>query len=406
MPVFSYKAATTSGEIIEGRREGADQAAVVQWLQHAGYIPLRAEPSDKAPRKLVLPLRLRRTRRVGRAELAAITEELAVLLKSGVPLEQALQIARNATANDASAKLLGNVLEQVRGGKSFSAALEMEPASFPPLFINIVRTAEAAGALDEGLAQLGGYLQREKALREEIVSATLYPLILFGVAVVSIGLILTYVVPKISELFVGYEEVLPLSTMLVIGAAEFVGRYWWVLLLMLSGVLLILQRQLASPAGRLRWDRRLLRVPYVGDLLVRIEVARLSGSLATLLANGVPLVNAIPLASGSLGNRLMAGAMADAMDELKDGGSLSGMVAGVPHFPALALQLIKVGEETGNLEGMLAKMAAIYESETSKAIKRMLAVLEPLLIVGLGVVIGAIIMSIMVAIISVNDLPL
>ncbi len=406
MPLFNYKAVTTGGEVIEGQREGVDQAAVVQWLQHTGHIPLRAEPSETARRSLLPMLRRRGTRRIGRAELTAITEELAVLLKAGVPLEQALQIARDASDSDASVRLLGNVLEQVRGGKSFSAALETEHANFSALFVNIVRTAEAAGALDEGLAQLGEYLQREKALREEVVSATLYPLILFGVAVVSVGLILTYVIPKISELFVGYEDVLPLSTTLVIATAAFVTDYWWVFLLLVLTGLAILRQQLARPAGRLRWDRGVLRVPYLGELVVKIEVARLSRSLATLLGNGVPLINAIPLASGSLSNRSMAGAMTDAMDELKDGGTLSAMIAGIPHFPALALQLIKVGEETGNLEAMLAKMANVYEAETSKAVKRLLAVLEPVLIVGLGVIIGSVIMSIMVAIISVNDLPL
>lgn len=406
MALYQYKAVTTAGELIEGQHEEVDQAAVIRWIQGSGYIPIKVEPLGKGRRWLEWPTRFNRKGTVGRNELYAITEALAVLLKAGIPLEQALVIAHDAADSDASARLLADVLDSVRGGDSFSAALEAESASFSPLFINIIRTSEAAGALDQGLAQLNEYLQREKALRDEILSATLYPLILLGVAVISIGLILAYVIPKVSELFIGYEELLPLSTAVVIASAEFVQGYWWLLLLLLLLLLLVLRQQLASPTGRLRWDARLLRLPYLGDLIAKVEVARLSRGLSTLLANGVPLVKALPLARGSLGNRVMAQAMEQAMGELKDGGSLAGMFANSPRFPALALQLIKVGEETGDLEGMLTKVASIYEDETAKAAKRMLAVLEPALIVGLGVAIGGIIMSIMVAIISVNELPL
>jgi len=406
MTVFRYRAVTTAGEIVEGQREEADQAAVVRWIQGAGNIPIKVEPLGTAGRWLDWLPHVGRRRTVGRNELYGITEALAVLLKAGIPLEQALMIAQNTADSDASAKLLANVLDAVRGGDSFSSALETESGNFSPLFINIIRTSEAAGALDQGLERLNEYLQREKALRDEVVSATIYPLILFGVAVISIGLILAYVIPKVSELFVGYEELLPISTAIVIASAAFVRSYWWLILLGLLLGLLGLRHQLANPAGRMRWDARLLRVPYLGDLIAKIEVARLSRGLSTLLANGVPLVKALPLARGSLGNKVMDQALEQAMGELKDGGSLAGMFANTPRFPALALQLIKVGEETGNLEGMLTKVANIYEDETAKAAKRMLAVLEPALIVGLGVIIGGIIMSIMVAIISVNELPL
>lgn len=406
MAVFQYKAVTSAGELIEGRHEEVDQTAVIKWIQGAGNIPIKVEPLGKARKWLDWSPRFGRKGAVGRNEMYGITEALSVLLKAGIPLEQALMIAQNTAENEATAKLLADVLETVRSGNSFSSALEAEGASFSPLFINIIRTSEAAGALDQGLEQLNEYLQREKALRDEVVSATLYPLILLGVAVISIGLILAYVIPKVSELFVGYEELLPLSTSIVIASAAFVRGYWWLILLLLLLALLVLRHQLASPAGRLRWDARLLRIPILGDLIAKIEVARLSRGLSTLLANGVPLVKALPLARGSLGNKVMDKAMEQAMAELKDGGSLAGMFANTPRFPPLALQLIKVGEETGKLEGMLTKVANIYEDETAKAAKRLLAVLEPTLIVGLGVVIGGIIMSVMAAIISVNELPL
>ncbi len=406
MPVFHYKAVTASGEVIEGQREDQDVADVIAWLQDSGYIPLRAEPVEKARRRLDLSLLRGRGRRLGHKALADLTEELAVLIRSGIPLEEALQIARDTSHQETARALLDSVLDRVRNGMAFSAALEAEGSVFPPLYVNIVKTSEASGSLEQGLAQLSEYLQSEGRMRDEITSALIYPMVLLVVAVISIGLILTYVVPKISELFIGYEDMLPLSTLFVISAADFLGHYWWALLLAVLVLLLVLRQQLRNPRGRLRWDSALLRLPLLGDLLAKTEVARLSRSLATMLGNGVPLIEALPLARGAMSNRALAGVVEAGVDRLKDGGSFASVFADSPFFPSLALQLITVGERTGELDKMLARVAVVYENEVSKAGKRLLAVLEPLLIVGLGVVIGAIIMSIMVAIISVNDLPL
>jgi general secretion pathway protein F len=343
---------------------------------------------------------------MGRKALVDLTEALAVLIRSGIPLEEALQIARDTSDQEPARALLGRVLDRVRNGADFSTALEAEGHIFPPLYLNIVRTSEASGSLEQGLAQLSEYLQSENRVRDEVTSALLYPMVLSVVALISIGLILTYVVPRISELFVGYEDMLPLSTVLVISAADFVGHYWWVILLVVLVLLVLLRQQLRSEAGRLRWDRWVLRLPLLGDLVTKMEVARLSRSLATMLGNGVPLINALPLARGAMSNRALAGVVEAGVERLRDGGSFSSVFEDAAHFPALALQLITVGEKTGELDAMLARVALIYENEVAKASKRLLAILEPVLIVGLGVVIGAIIMSIMVAIISVNDLPL
>ncbi len=406
MPVFHYKAVSSKGEVIEGEREEKDAAAVIGWLQGSGYIPLRAEPVEQARRRLSLSLPVHRRKTLRAADLAAMTEELAVLLKAGVSLEEALGIVRSASDGEAVTRLLDNVIDRVRNGKSFSSALEAEGETFSSLYINIIKTAEAAGALGDGLAELSEHLQREKELRDEIVSATLYPLVLFVVAIISIGLILVYVVPKISELFIGYEDMLPLSTVVVIAAADFLGAYWWAVLLALAAVVVLFQRHVQTPSGRLWRDRRLLSLPVIGDLLAKIEVARFSRSMATMLGNGVPLISALPLAAGAMSNRVLVNLIDEGIDRVKDGQAFSSMFEDSPFFPSLALQLIRVGERTGELEGMLSKVAEIYEVEARKAARRMLSILEPLMIVGLGIIIGGIIMSIMVAIISVNELPL
>ncbi len=406
MPVFHYKAVSPHGEEVEGQREDVDEAAVIRWIQGSGLIPLHAERTEGSGRRFTLPSWKMGRRALSSADLAALTEELSVLLKAGIALEEALSIARNASESPAVGRVLDRILEQVRNGASFSVALASASKVFSPFYINIVKTSEAAGTLGPGLGELSAYLQRERELKDEIVSATLYPLVLFVVALISIALILVFVVPKISALFVGYEEMLPLSTIVVIASAEFVATYWWAMLLGVLGGLLWIRHRLQMPVGRLRWDRRLLGLPVLGDLIAKIEVARFSRSMATMLGNGVPLMQALPLASGAMSNRVLSDLTRQGTEILKDGGSFSAIFAGAACFPTLALQLIKVGEQTGDLEGMLAKVAEIYEAEASKAARRMLSILEPVLIVGLGLVIGGIIMSIMVAIISVNELPL
>ena len=270
----------------------------------------------------------------------------------------------------------------------------------------MIRASEASGNLDSGLEQLHQYMDGAKQMRDKVLSALLYPLILLVVAGGSILLILTFVVPKITELFVGADQALPIPTQVVIAMSNAVISYWW--LIPVATVLVIYYlRYLSANVERKRvWHKLFLKFPLLRDLIVKMETAKFTRSLGTLISNGVNMQTALPIANATLSNVVFSEGIRNAIDEFKEGKSLFGIMSKVKYFPTLAVQMINVGEETGELNTMLARVGEIYEREISNATQRFLALLEPVLIVSLGLMIGGIIVSILMAIVSVNDLPL
>ncbi|MDH3672968.1 MAG: type II secretion system F family protein [Gammaproteobacteria bacterium] len=406
MALYRYKAVTTDGELLQGEMEGSDQAAIIAQIQSSGYIPIRATPVGVQhfgfpfQRKLLYP------RRIARRELAVFTQELSSLLHAGLPLDRALQIMIDVADDNHVRSLTSSIQEAVRGGAAFSDALETHKGIFSRFYVNMVRASEAGGTLDLGLARLVEYLERARALKESVLSALIYPSILVTVSGVSLLIILTYVVPQFTQLFAEAGRALPLSTQVVVNTAALLRDYWWLLVLAVMTLALYVRWQLATPWGRYRWDRLLLRLPMVGELIKRMDMARFSRSLGTLLASGIPLLAGLSIVKDILSNRVLSDTLDVAADTLKAGRSLAEQLMSTGLFPALGLQMIKVGEETGRLDEMLLRVADIYDREVTTAIQRMLALLEPILIVGLGLLIAGIIMSILVAIVSVNELPL
>jgi general secretion pathway protein F len=391
--LFRYEAVTPAGELSTGEMEAADQAAVVLRLQEAGLIPLRAEPS-----RFEWRVRPAGARRVARRELALFIRELASLVHAGLTVDRALQVIIDATRDAPARALAGEVQQAVRAGASLSDALEAQRPAFSRFHVSMVRAAEAGGALDQGLAHLAEHEERARALRESVVSALVYPAILVAVAGAALLLLLAYVVPQFVPLFADAGRALPLSTRVVMGAAE--------LLRELGPAAALAGVALALAARRYRYDGLLLRLPLAGELVRRMEMARLSRSLATLLAGGVPLLAALSIARDLLANRVLSESLEVALAALKGGGSLSGGLASTGLFPALGVQMIKVGEESGRLEEMLGRVADLYDGEVAAATRRLLSVLEPALIVGLGALIGAVILSVLAAIVGINELPL
>ncbi len=404
MPLYHYKATTADGQVLEGEMEGVDQDAIVTRIQQSGNIPIRVTP---AAGRLGLSLGgLRGRRSVSQRQVGVLAQELASLLQAGMPLDRSLEIALEVTSDAPARELILRVQEAVRSGSPLSDALERERDAFSPLQVSMVRAAEASGNLGAGLARLAEYLDKARTLRERVLTALMYPAALTAVAGLSLVIVLTYVVPKVTELFSDAGAALPLSTRVVIGAADLLNGYWWLLGGLVLAALVYLRRSLARPASRYRWDRRALRAPVLGDLLRKLETARFSRSMGTLVESGVPVLNALSAAKGTLSNRLLVERLDQAAESLKAGRGLAGALAADGLFPTLAVQMIKVGEETGQLGEMLLRVADIYDRETSTAMQRLLGFVEPVLIVGLGVLIGGIIMSVLMAIVSVNDLPI
>lgn len=395
---FRYKAVQADGSVRRGELEAVTDAAAVSELRDAGYIPIRVNRAEGLG-----GLSLKRPRLSG-VDVHLFTRELAVLLHAGVPLDRALALLNELADSKALQNLVADVLERVRSGAALSAAMEAQAGPFTALHIAMVRAGEAAGTLEKTLSEMADYQKRSRQLRDSVVSALIYPCILVSVAGISVVLLLAFVVPRFSRMFQDMGSTLPLATQIVMLAGEAVRSYGWTLPLLLLGVLLYFRHQLAEPRARLRWHRRQLQLPLVGALVTRVEVARFSRTLGVLVGNGVPLLKALTIVRGVLANLALADAVDAVSQGLHAGQGLSQPLERTGLFPKLAVQMLKVGEESGQLDDMLGKLAEVYDEEVRRTTTRLLAVLEPMLIVGLGVIIAGIIMSILVAMLGMNRL--
>lgn len=401
MALFQYKAAGQAGDVETGEIEARDEAAVVERLQAMGFIPIRVAPVA-AQAKGGAGLFARG--RIGQDQVGALTRELATLVRSGLPLDRALEILIDLAQTPPMQSLLTRVRDEVRGGAALSKALEAHPAVFSRFYVGMIRAGEAGGALGNVLARIGEFMERSKELRETVKSALIYPSILVLASITSVLLLLIFVVPQFSQMFEQSGKALPLATQIVVRSGDLLRRYWWTLPL---GAFLLHRYfawQMRRPESKFVWDGRLLRLPLAGDLLTKIEVARFARTLGTLIANGIPLLGALAIVKETIGNSVIAAGLDAAREQLKAGQGLSKPLMAQGIFPPLAVHMVGVGEETGRLDEMLTRVADVYDREVSLAVRRMLALLEPVMILGLGLVIGGIIISILLAILKVNSL--
>lgn len=402
MPLYSYKAVKPDGEMQEGEIEAHDEATLIRLLQAQGLIPLHTRPAGGAMlRRLFGNHRKPALTATG---LGMLTRQLATLMEAGLTLDRALQTLIDLTDDEPLKAMLERIQERVRGGATFSAVIEEQGEPFDRLYINMIRAGEASGALDQVLVRLADYLDSAAELRENIKSAMVYPLILVGVAILSVVLLLVFVVPQFEQLFADMGGKLPLPTQIVLAVGHSFRDYWWAMLAGIATIAVLGQYWLAQPAVRQRWDRQLLKWPLFGDLILKFETARFCRTLATLMDNGLTLLSALHLSKEVVGNSRIAAALDASAEDLKRGKGLAAPLARQEVFAKLALQMIQVGEESGHLEPMLNKLADIYDRETRASIKRLLTLLEPVLIIGLGVMVAGIIMSILVAILAANEL--
>lgn len=401
MPSFHYKAVRLDGEGVEGQMEAPDEGVVIRQLQKENLIPLSVRRAGGLRDQLFAN---RRRRNLTMKEIGTLTRELATLLEAGLTLDRSLQILIELGTEERVNRVLEDLQARVRGGATFSAALEQQGGQFPRLYINMVRAGESSGALDGVLARLAEYLERSADLRETVVSALVYPLILLVVAGLSVILLLVFVVPQFAVLFKDMGAALPLPTRFVMALGDFFRDFWWALLALIAMIALAIEKALTKPEVRDRFDSRVLRLPLFGDLIWKMETARFCHTLSTLLKNGLTLLSALNLAKEVVSNRKLAGLMSEAGEDLKRGRGLAQPFTQREILPQMALQMVRVGEESGALDGMLAKVAAIYDKETQLSVKRLLTLLEPALIIGLGIVVAGIIISIIVPILGANDL--
>lgn len=405
MPLFRYKAVAPGGEVLEGVLEARAQEALVERLQSMGYVTLRAE--EAAPQAVPGERRRRRRfagRRIGADQLVTVTRELAALLNAGLALDRALEVSAGIAEDGAVRALLVQIRDEVRGGATLSAALANQSGVFSRLYLSMVRAGEAGGALAKVLLRLSEHLERADELRATVVSALIYPTILVAVSALSVMTLLIFVVPQFTQLLEESGKALPLPTQIVVHSGNFLRSYWWGILLLVVGAAYLLRRRLEDSAARLRWDAWLLRLPLAGELIAKVETARFARTLATLIGNGVALLPGLSIAGETLGNSMLALALGRVAAEVKAGRGLGRPLLQEALFPKLAVHMVLVGEETGRLEESLLRVAQVYDREVERALKRALTLLEPALILGLAVVIAGIILSILLALLSVNEL--
>lgn len=402
MTLFFYQVVNSAGETEEGEREALDEVDCVAQLQADGFIPIRVRP---AKRQTFLGLNLNGSRnKLSNKSIVLFTGELATLLESGLPLDRSLFVLMDLASDETLNKLIGRVLEKVKGGVSLADALEQQTGVFTKFYLNMIRAGEAGGNLGDVLNRLATYLESSQELKETVSTALIYPTILLVMSLASLFIMLTFVVPQFSEMFASAGKELPFSTQIVVGLAAWLQSYWWAVI---GGVILTISYfnfQLANPDTKKVWDGRFLKLPLAGEMILNKEVANVTRTLGTLLGNGVSILSAFIIVRETVDNLVVASALSDTEEQIKQGKTLFDALERKAIFPKMAMQMIKMGEETGHLEEMLLRVATIYDKQLRVSIARMLAILEPALIITLGIMIAGIIVSILLAILSVNDL--
>jgi general secretion pathway protein F len=405
MTLFRYEAVAVSGELLSGEMDAASQDDVVQRLQRQGHIPIRADAAGGGlPRALTWTLPVRR--RHGRRGLVLLTRQLATLLHAGLALDRALEIARSVVAKPADRAVVALVLDRLRGGSSLADAMAAREAMFPKFYVGLVRAGEAGGSLDATLVNLADFLERSQRAADHVRSALIYPAVVLATGVGSIAVLFGFVIPRFRPLFDEAGASLPFAARAVLWLTEAFQNWWWLMLLVLGLGVLLARYRLRQPASRRRWDGRLARLPLIGDLVVKVEIARFARTLGTLLANGVAPLAALAIGRDGIVNRAIAEALAGVGDSLKEGKGLAEPLSRARLVPELAVQLIQVGEETARLEEMLLKIAEIFEEETQRGIERLLALLVPAATILLGAIVALVMGSILTAVLSVYDLAM
>ncbi|UXI67791.1 type II secretion system F family protein [Tahibacter amnicola] len=399
MALFRYKAVTPAGETLEGQMEAASTDEVIAKLQDAGNIPLDARAADAGESGSLLAA-LTRKSSFSAAQIVQFTQQMATLLGAGQPLDRALQIVLELPEGEKAKRMLERIRDTVRGGAPLSDALEAEHGVFSRLYVNMVRAGEAGGSMDETLRRLADYLERTRALRGNVINAMIYPAFLVGMVLMSLMILLIYVVPQFVPMFNDMGIELPLITRVVFGVGAIFQNFWW--LIIVGGVFgfLWLRKQYAQPDTRLSLDTRLLSVKIIGDVILKLETARLTRTLGTLLKNGVPLLGAMTIARNVMGNAALSEAVAAATEEVKRGNGLGYSLSHSKRFPKLALQMVSVGEESGELDTMLLKTADTFDVEVKNTLDRLLAALVPVVTIVMTVMVAMIMLAIILPIMS------
>ena len=406
MTVFVYKATDQNGQLVEGDLEAPNYHVAVKQIQKLNYFPIKVT-EGKPGSGFSLGNKLSWTDffgQVSQKELLTFTQQLSTLVGAGITLDGSLSSLTKLTEKENLKEILADIQKRVHGGSSFAEALAEHPKTFSKLYVNMIRAGEEGGVLTASLDRLAKFMEKSEDLKNNIRSALVYPAILALVGGAAVVVLITVVIPRFSVLFEDMGTALPLPTKLMLGLSAVVSNYWWLLLILFILVIVGFLSYIKTEQGKYRWDSLVLKLPLFGTLVQKIEVSRFSLTLSTLLKSGVPVLHALGIVKTILSNSVVVAAMSPLLAGLKSGKGLSGPLKQSGIFPPMAVHMITVGESSGTLDDMLNKVSETYDKEVELAIKQLISLIEPMMILLMALIIGFIVISMLLAIFSINDI--
>lgn len=406
MPQYTYKVVDQAGSVVEGTMEGRDRRAVIDHLQSMDYLPIAVTESideEAADRGLEVSQIIHR---VTRRDVLTFTRQIATLFNAGLEIDRVLQIIIPLTRKARMRAVVEDLLARMQEGSTLSDALGRHPKVFGNLYASMVRAGEASGALGPILQRLADFMEVAHATRSQVISQLVYPSILTVAGGAAVVVLLLFVIPRFTEIFSDLGQALPLPTQILLAFSGFFQKAWWALLGGIVGAWVIFRRLIKRAEGRRWWDRFKLRLPLVGELIKKIDVGRFARTLGTLLTSGVPILQAMSIVEETMTNRVLADLVGDLTEAVRAGRPLALPLRASGDFPPLATQMIAVGEESGRLEEMLLQVADIFDADVQTTVRRLTALVEPVIILVMGVVVGFIVLSILLAVFSITAIPI
>ncbi len=401
---FAYKVRDRSGKQLSGEVAGSSAAAVSRSLREKGLIPLEITQQKKAS-GLQMEIKIPGfSDRVKVKDVAVFSRQFATMVNSGLSLIRALSVLEDQTENKTLAGVVAEVRGAVEQGTSLSAAMADHPKVFNDLYLSMIRAGEVGGVLDETLIRLADMMEASVALRSKVKSAMAYPTVVFGLVALIVTAMLMFVVPMFEGMYADLGGALPAPTQMLIAASAILTSYWYIVLGVMVGSVVALRRWIKTDAGRVAWDKFKLRIPIFGRLTHKAAISRFSRTFSVLSRTGVPILQAIDIVSATANNAVLAGALGDVKASVKAGESLTAPLERHPVFPPMVVQMMAVGEETGALDTMLAKVSDFYDSEVNAAVDALTSLIEPLLIIVMGVTVGGILVSLYLPMFNIANL--
>src|SRR5262245_1232911 len=403
MATFHYKAVNAQGSFSQGQVEAIDTRTAAYRLQGMGLIPVSIEqPSFQRTGPSFFSKVY--SQRISKKDILFFTEELSTLVHAGLPLDRSLTITAELASKPALRAVIHDMLKHIKGGKSLAEALAAHPKQFSRLYVNMIRAGEAGGVLDIILERLVEFERSADELRSFLIAALIYPVLLTGVGMTSVGILLYFVIPKFASIFSEMGAAIPPTTMMMLWVSQMTTNYWWLAAIGIAVSVVGIRYWIRTPKGGRTWDILKLKAPLLGPTLLKMEMARFARTLGTLLASAVPLISGVRIVQDIASNVIVAEGISKIADGAKRGEGVSRPMREAGIFPALAIHLVEVGEETGKLDSMLLQVADVYEKDVKNSVKALTSVFEPVIILVMGVLVGTVVLSMLMAIFSINEI--